>query len=557
MRHNSVFSMKLTVVTINLNNGPGLKRTIESVRQQTFRDFEHIVIDAGSDDGSVEIIKDYADGLSYWISEPDSGIYNAMNKGVLHAKGEYLHFLNSGDTVAAADTYAALFDELTPDVDILFGDLFRPGASGDFELRGAAQSLTLYEIYRFRIGHPATLYKRDLFEKFGLYDESYAISGDMEFTVRCIIGGVTCFYTGLAIARYEGGGISETQKEISTAERNTMWAKYLPPTVISSFASLSRLERENQRLQKAELWIESAKRKPLWYNLALVCKWRWDRLWGRLEPERLLSTKDNTVFAPAGVARVKSVGAPGRPIIHLYAVCKNEARIIPYFLFHYDDFVDKFVIFDNGSTDGSLELLASNPKVKIVPFDTENKFDSMCVDKIKSSEWKASRGIADFVIVCDMDEFLHHPNMHALIDLLRARSFTMVHAYGYQMASEVLPAFTSQAITSIIKRGVADERHYSKTIMFVPDRIEEINYDSGCHTCNPTGEVKIFRSPDAKLLHYKFVDRDEVMRKLRAYRASLSESSRRDSLCRHYLQSDEQVLSAFNDLLAKSYQVIS
>ena len=83
--------MKLSIITVNYNNREGLQRTIDSVVSQTFRDFEWIVIDGGSTDGSKELIKQYADHFSYWVSEPDKGIYNAMNKGILKATGEIYH----------------------------------------------------------------------------------------------------------------------------------------------------------------------------------------------------------------------------------------------------------------------------------------------------------------------------------------------------------------------------------------------------------------------------------------------------------------------------------
>ena len=89
--------MILSIITINYNNSDGLQRTIESVLSQTWTDFEWIVIDGGSTDGSLDIIKKHASHFSFWCSEPDTGIYNAMNKGITHAKGEYLNFMNSGD----------------------------------------------------------------------------------------------------------------------------------------------------------------------------------------------------------------------------------------------------------------------------------------------------------------------------------------------------------------------------------------------------------------------------------------------------------------------------
>ena len=95
--------MKFSIITVNFNNKEGLHNTIKSVINQTFRDFEYIVIDGGSTDGSIDILKKYDKYINYWISEKDSGIYNAMNKGISKANGEYLNFMNSGDCFYALD----------------------------------------------------------------------------------------------------------------------------------------------------------------------------------------------------------------------------------------------------------------------------------------------------------------------------------------------------------------------------------------------------------------------------------------------------------------------
>ena len=89
--------MKLSIITINYNNARGLERTIKSVICQTFTNYEYIIVDGGSTDGSLEVINKYADHISKWVSEPDEGIYNAMNKGTRMASGEYFNYMNSGD----------------------------------------------------------------------------------------------------------------------------------------------------------------------------------------------------------------------------------------------------------------------------------------------------------------------------------------------------------------------------------------------------------------------------------------------------------------------------
>ena len=123
----------LTIITINLNNSIGLRKTIESVISQTYNDFEYLIIDGGSIDGSVDVIKEYADRISYWFSEPDKGIYNAMNKGILKAKGQYLQFLNSGDYLVNKNVIENVFHEL-PDCDLLYGNIITVKPDGKLQI---------------------------------------------------------------------------------------------------------------------------------------------------------------------------------------------------------------------------------------------------------------------------------------------------------------------------------------------------------------------------------------------------------------------------------------
>lgn len=108
--------MKLSIITINYNNSIGLRKTIESVVSQTDNTFEYIIVDGGSSDGSVDIIKQYADKISQWVSERDGGIYNAMNKGVRMAHGEYIMFLNSGDILYDNNVIGHVLPKLKADI---------------------------------------------------------------------------------------------------------------------------------------------------------------------------------------------------------------------------------------------------------------------------------------------------------------------------------------------------------------------------------------------------------------------------------------------------------
>ena len=121
--------MKLSIITINFNNCEGLQKTIESVVSQSFKDFEWIVIDGGSTDGSRELLEQYADHITYWVSELDKGVYNAMNKGIKVAKGEYVNFMNSGDVYASASILEDVFST-SHTADVLYGYMMRGSVDG-------------------------------------------------------------------------------------------------------------------------------------------------------------------------------------------------------------------------------------------------------------------------------------------------------------------------------------------------------------------------------------------------------------------------------------------
>lgn len=114
--------MKLSIITINYNNQDGLQKTIDSIVSQSFKDYEWIVIDGGSNDSSREVLERYCDHFTYWCSEPDRGIYNAINKGLEYATGEYIQFLNSGDWLYSKDVLEKAFSIIDGKNDIYYGD---------------------------------------------------------------------------------------------------------------------------------------------------------------------------------------------------------------------------------------------------------------------------------------------------------------------------------------------------------------------------------------------------------------------------------------------------
>lgn len=269
---------KISIITINRDNAHGLATTLESVREQKFRDFEQIVVDGDSTDGSLDVIRANETSIARWVSERDSGIYNAMNKGISMASGDYLLFLNSGDSLASAEVLAKIFCNDRHEAEIIYGDTLRKIPGGGLELRKTPEKMTIFAFYKFRICHQSVVYRRTLFEKFGLYDETFRISADAEFNVRCLQAGVEARRVDFPISIYEGGGVSATATEAATAENERIWNKYIGHGIREDYNRLAFLDAEYRRLLKAEKWIVDAKRKPLWFNIALVCKWQWDRL---------------------------------------------------------------------------------------------------------------------------------------------------------------------------------------------------------------------------------------------------------------------------------------
>lgn len=173
--------MKLTIITINYNNLDGLTRTIESVVDQTWQDFEYIVIDGGSTDGSAKYIESQADKIDYWVSEPDSGIYNAMNKGIEKASGEYLFFLNSGDHFFSNTILKDNHSKIDIYDVIYFNIVLKDGKKS--RILSYPEKLNFAHFYAETLCHQSTLIKKELFKKIGLYDETFQFVSDWKFFI--------------------------------------------------------------------------------------------------------------------------------------------------------------------------------------------------------------------------------------------------------------------------------------------------------------------------------------------------------------------------------------
>lgn len=225
--------MKLSIITINYNNKEGLYRTLESIRLQTCKDFEYIVIDGGSTDGSVELIKEYDQYIDYWVSEPDKGIYNAMNKGVTVAHGEYCQFLNSGDWLHSTDTLNNIIPFLSLNYDIVCGNTIESYADGRREtikVKNIAK-ISLLHLLMWSLPHQSTFTKTYLLKEMP-FSEEYKIISDWKFFVDIHLqNDISSLIIDIDIVNFDKNGISSNNLESIIIDRSRLQNTYIHPKI--------------------------------------------------------------------------------------------------------------------------------------------------------------------------------------------------------------------------------------------------------------------------------------------------------------------------------------
>lgn len=222
--------MRYSVITINYNNKDGLSKTIQSVINQKYNDYEYIIIDGGSTDGSIDIIKEHVYGITYWISEKDNGIYNAMNKGILVAKGDYCIFMNSGDCFHSPNVLEMISQYSE---DVINGKVSRddyPYPNGFFK-----DTITMIDLYRRSLEHQSSFIRRTLFENCP-YDENLKIVADWKFFIQQIILNNCSFRnTDIIVADYDISGISSNNLNLDKSERQKVLKELLPNRILLDY----------------------------------------------------------------------------------------------------------------------------------------------------------------------------------------------------------------------------------------------------------------------------------------------------------------------------------
>lgn len=221
--------MKFSIITVNYNNINGLQRTVNSVICQIFKDFEWIIIDGGSTDGSKELLERYQNCFAYWCSEPDNGVYHAMNKGISQAHGDYLLFLNSGDAFYDHDVLQKVVD-LQSDADIISGKAIR---TDNGQILHLYDESVFMQLYSDTLSHQASFIKRSLFYD-QKYDESLKIVSDWKFWMETIVfGNAKVAFIDVVVVLQDMSGLSSDHNLVGVKqqqeERDIILGNLFPP----------------------------------------------------------------------------------------------------------------------------------------------------------------------------------------------------------------------------------------------------------------------------------------------------------------------------------------
>ena len=230
-----MFKPKLTVITVVYNNARDIERTLLSVSNQTYSNIEYIVIDGASTDGTLDIINNYKDRLSKIISEPDKGIYDAMNKGLALATGDYVLFMNSGDELYSPQTVVEVFAAAT-DADIYYGETEMINDKGESlgQRRHKAPERFNWRSFKYgmNVSHQAIYIKRSIVEP---YDPQYQLSADIDWIIRAAKKAKSIVNVHQYVAKFLVGGTSKAKHRQSLQERFKIMQRYYGsvPTVLN------------------------------------------------------------------------------------------------------------------------------------------------------------------------------------------------------------------------------------------------------------------------------------------------------------------------------------
>jgi len=246
---NATKAPRFSIITVCRNAQALIGPTIDSLARQDFRDFEYLVIDGASTDGTLDVIRTQAVGLELrMLSEPDDGIYDAMNKGARLANGQWLYFMNAGDAFVNASVLRNVAMKLKErsESDLGYGDVIYTGTGGQRLV--SFKWITSRNLLFTHLCHQSVFAKRATFNRFGFFDTRYRINADFEWLLRIFRGGGRCLYLGFTIAFFDDSGVSSRAYKERRSERSTIINSYLPPGLGRPIQIAYRVSRKILRM---------------------------------------------------------------------------------------------------------------------------------------------------------------------------------------------------------------------------------------------------------------------------------------------------------------------
>jgi hypothetical protein len=227
--------------------------------------------------------------------------------------------------------------------------------------------------------------------------------------------------------------------------------------------------------------------------------------------------------------------------IHLYTWSWNDGHMLPFLFRHYDPFIERYVVYDDGSTDDALDILHAHDRVEIRNSNFTSDPNSLVNSGMAVAQecWKESRGSADWVIVTEIDEHLYHREFASYLASCRSKGVTIIPALGYQMLSDSFPS-ADVTLCRSLTRG-APWSQMNKLNIFSPDAVEQINYASGRHSCRPVGNIVLPERDELLLLHYKYLGFERTHQRHEQYAARLREADVAGGFGHKWLWSKDQL----------------
>jgi len=237
--------------------------------------------------------------------------------------------------------------------------------------------------------------------------------------------------------------------------------------------------------------------------------------------------------------------------IHLYTICWNEIDMLPHFFKYYDKIVDRYVVFDDGSNDGSIELLKKHPKVEIRKLERKgNDSYILAAQNIHENCWKESINKADWVIITAIDEFLHRPFLYWYLLWCKMKKTTAIPALGYQMISNNCPK-SNKLIFKQIKSGCAFSK-MNKLSIFNPNKITATNQKPGRHMATPQGEVTYPKRDTLKNLHFKYINFETTFKRNCELNKKLGNTDKENQWGHQYAWQKNELQEQWNHFMSLS-----